>query len=45
MSIKKKIIPVEDENGNIIDFKIQYQGYAEQMLEYAKKYAFLPDYN
>lgn len=42
--INPKIEPVE-ENGEIVDFKIIYQDFAEQMLEYANKYAYLPDYN
>jgi dipeptidyl-peptidase-3 len=43
--INPKIVPTMDEEGNITDFTIEYQDFAEQMLEYAKKYAFLPDYN
>ena len=38
--------PVIDENGNITDVKvIQQNSLEEQMLYYAKKYSFLPDYN
>ena len=34
------------ENGKIVDIKISYpESFTEQMLEYAKKYSFLPDYN
>lgn len=43
--INPKIVPTMDEEGNITDFTIEYQDFAEQMLEYAKKYAFLPTYN
>lgn len=44
--INPNIIPVMDENGEITDFKIDYtQTFTEQMLDYSKKYSFLPDYN
>ncbi len=34
------------ENGKITDIKIRYpEDFTQQMLEYAKKYSFLPDYN
>jgi dipeptidyl-peptidase-3 len=38
--------PVKDDDGNITDIEVvQPEGYAEQMLEYAKKYSKLPDDN
>ena len=44
--INPKIVPVMDDNGEITDFKLEYnQTFAEQMLEYSKEYSFLPDYN
>lgn len=44
--INPNIVPVVDENGEITDFKIDYtQTFTEQMLDYSKKYSFLPDYN
>ena len=43
--VNPKIIPVTNDAGEITSFKIEYQGYSEQMLEYSKKYASLPDYN
>ena len=37
---------VKDADGNITDVKVSYQeGYAEQMLRYAKDYSHLPTYN
>lgn len=37
---------VKDEKGNITDVKIKYnEGYAEQMLRYAKEFSTLPTYN
>lgn len=43
--VNPKIVPVMDEAGEIVDFKIEYQNYDEQMLEYAKRFAYLPEYN
>lgn len=43
--VNPKIVPVMNESGEITDFKIEYQNFDEQMLEYAKKYSFLPSYN
>jgi dipeptidyl-peptidase-3 len=43
--VNPKIVPTTDEEGNITGFTIEYQGYAEQMLDYAKRYSFLPSYN
>ncbi|KAA3617666.1 MAG: dihydrofolate reductase [Calditrichaeota bacterium] len=43
--IQPKLTAVE-ENGNIVDVKIEYpDDFTEQMLEYSKKYSFLPTYN
>jgi dipeptidyl-peptidase-3 len=37
---------VKDENGNIIDVKIDYtEGYADQMLRYSRDYRTLPNVN
>lgn len=37
---------VTDANGKITDVKINYnRGFVEQMLEYGKKYSFLPNFN
>nr|XP_027235128.1 dipeptidyl peptidase 3-like [Penaeus vannamei] len=43
--VNPKIIPVMNDEGEITDFKIEYQNFDEQMLEYAKKFAYLPEYN
>jgi dipeptidyl-peptidase III len=43
--VNPKIIPVKNEAGEITDFTIEYQNYDEQMLEYARKFAYLPEYN
>jgi len=43
--VNPKIVPVMNDSGEITDFKIEYQNFDEQMLEYAKKYSFLPAYN
>ena len=43
--VNPKIIPITNDEGEITDFKIEYQNFDEQMLEYANKFAFLPDYN
>ncbi len=43
--IQPKLIPVM-KDGKIIDVKIEYPAsFSEQMLEYAKKYSFLPNKN
>ena len=40
------LVPIKDETGNIVDIKIkQPKSFAEQMLNYAKKYSTLPDVN
>lgn len=43
--VNPKIVPVMNEEGEITDFNIEYQNFDEQMLEYAKKFAYLPEYN
>jgi dipeptidyl-peptidase III len=43
--VNPKIVPMTNEKGEIIDFKIEYQNFDEQMLEYAKRFSFLPEYN
>lgn len=43
--VNPKIVPMTNEEGEITDFKIEYQNFDEQMLEYAKRFAFLPEYN
>jgi dipeptidyl-peptidase-3 len=43
--INPRLVAVE-EGGNITDIKVEYpDDFASQMLEYAGKYTFLPDYN
>ncbi len=43
--INPVLVPVK-ENGEIIDIKVEYpDNYTDQMMEYSKKYSFLPDYN
>jgi len=43
--INPELVPVE-QNGEIIDVKVLYpDDYSKQMLEYSKKYSFLPTYN
>ncbi|HZW40124.1 MAG TPA: dihydrofolate reductase [Ignavibacteriaceae bacterium] len=43
--INPKLTPVE-QNGKIVDVKIEYpEDFTQQMLEYAKKYSFLPNNN
>lgn len=39
-----KLIPQYKE-GEIVDVKIEYPGYVEQMMEYGRKYSFLPNVN
>jgi dipeptidyl-peptidase-3 len=43
--VNPKIVPLTNKEGEIMDFKIEYQNFDEQMLEYAKRFAFLPEYN
>jgi dipeptidyl-peptidase-3 len=39
-------VPVEGENGEITDVKVEYPSdFTMQMLYYAKNYSFLPDEN
>jgi len=43
--INPKLVPVINDN-KIIDVKVEYpDNFAQQMLEYAKEYSFLPTYN
>ncbi|MDZ4839341.1 MAG: dihydrofolate reductase [Bacteroidota bacterium] len=44
--MQPKLVAVYDGNGNVSDVKVQYpDSYKEQMLEYGKKYNFLPNMN
>lgn len=44
--INPVLVPVEDQGGNITDIKVTYpDDFTEQMLYYADKFSFLPDYN
>ncbi len=43
--VNPKISTIKNEDGEITDFKIEYQNFDEQMLEYAKRFAYLPEYN
>ncbi len=44
--INPKLMTVTDDDGNITDVKVTYpDDFAEQMLDYAKEYSFLPDEN
>jgi len=44
--INPVLLPQMDENGNIIDVKVEYgMSFTDQMLNYSKNYSFLPDYN
>lgn len=44
--INPVLVPVEDENGEITDIKVEYpDDFTIQMLNYAKNYSFLPDEN
>ena len=43
--IQPRLVPVE-RDGRIIDVKLEYpEDFAQQMLEYGRKYKTLPDYN
>ncbi|PJJ61214.1 dipeptidyl-peptidase 3 family protein [Hymenobacter chitinivorans] len=43
--IQPKLVPVE-QGGKIVDVKLEYPSdFAQQMLEYSRKYKFLPNYN
>lgn len=43
--IQPKLV-AEEENGKITDIKIEYpESFVQQMLEYGRRYSFLPDYN
>ena len=44
--INPVLVPVTDKDGNITDVKVVYpDDFMEQMMYYAEKYSFLPDYN
>lgn len=44
--IQPRLVPVVDANGKIKDVKVEYpDNFLQQMLEYGKKYSFLPNYN
>jgi len=44
--INPKLVPVEDEEGKIIDIKVEYPAdFIGQMLEYGTHHSYLPDYN
>jgi dipeptidyl-peptidase III len=44
--INPVLVPVTDENGAIIDVKVEYpDNFTQQMLYYSKEYSFLPDVN
>jgi dipeptidyl-peptidase-3 len=43
--INPRLVPIE-QNGKIVDVKVEYpDDFTQQMLEYAKKYSFLPNEN
>jgi len=44
--INPRLVPVTDKDGNMTDIKVEYpDDFTQQMMEYADKYSFLPDYN
>ncbi len=44
--INPELVPVTDDDGNITDIKVTYpDDFEAQMLRYADKFSFLPDYN
>ena len=44
--IQPRLVPVLDENGTIVDIKVEYpDDYLGQMLEYGEKFSFLPNNN
>jgi len=44
--INPKLVPVTNDDGAITDIKVTYpDDFMGQMLDYAKEYSFLPDYN
>ncbi|MDZ4682881.1 MAG: dihydrofolate reductase [Saprospiraceae bacterium] len=44
--INPRLVPVTGTDGEITDIRVEYpDNFMEQMLEYAEKYSFLPDYN
>ncbi|PJA07887.1 MAG: dihydrofolate reductase [Flavobacteriales bacterium CG_4_10_14_0_2_um_filter_32_8] len=44
--INPKLVPITNAKGEITDIKVEYpKDFTEQMLDYAKRYSFLPDEN
>ena len=44
--INPRLVPVRDQNGNIVDVQIEYpEHFAKQMMDYAGNYSFLPTDN
>lgn len=44
--INPKLVPVTNDGGEITDIKVEYpEDFTEQMLEYGRKYSFLPNMN
>lgn len=44
--INPRLVPVTAEDGSIEDIKVEYpDDFAGQMMDYSKRYSFLPDYN
>ena len=44
--INPKMVPTSDNTGNIVSIEMTYpDDFTTQMLDYAKRYSFLPDYN
>jgi dipeptidyl-peptidase-3 len=44
--INPRLVPVTAEDGSIEDIKVEYpDNFAGQMMDYSKRYSFLPDYN
>ena len=44
--INPVLVPVKNENGDIVDVEIEYpDDFAQQMMDYGKNYSFLPTYN
>ena len=44
--INPKLIPVFDSNGDISDIRVEYpESFTKQMMDYARRYSFLPEHN
>lgn len=39
--VQPKLVPVMDDEGNFTDLKVEEEGYVEQMLRFAREYAFV----